>query len=36
MLNDRGEPTFFFVAMRFLLRLSLISREETTLLIEEG
>lgn len=36
MLNDLGDPTFFFVAIRFLFRLSLISRAETTLLIPLG
>lgn len=36
ILKDRGEPTFFLVEIKFLLRLSLMSREETALLRVEG
>jgi hypothetical protein len=35
-LNDRGDPAFFFVEIRFLLRFSLMSREEVTLLAVAG
>lgn len=35
-LNDLGEPAFFLVEIRFLLRLSLMSRDEVTLLAVAG
>lgn len=36
ILKDRGEPTFFLVAIKFLFRFNLIYLEETTLLVKEG
>lgn len=36
ILKERGDPTFFFVAIKFLLRFSLMSFEEETLLIIYG
>jgi len=35
-LNDRGEPAFFLVEIKFLFRTILMSREDDTLLEAEG